>query len=130
MVAISFDKFDVKQKIPVMKQTMLTLAILLNAYMLSACSINIGADRSSGRYERDAAGYGASGGVVERSLSVQSFTGGCHLCTDEWPSPKGRAQRCACDGRALRSGCARRKIAAPPGSKHGAKPKTLFEIAG
>ena len=74
MVAISFDKFDVKQKIPVMKQTMLTLAILLNAYMLSACSINIGADRSSGRYERDAAGYGASGGVVERSLSVQSFT--------------------------------------------------------
>ena len=57
-----------------MKQTMLTLAILLNAYMLSACSINIGADRSSGRYERDAAGYGASGGVVERSLSVQSFT--------------------------------------------------------
>lgn len=57
-----------------MKQTMLTLAILLNAYMLSACSINIGADRSSGRYERDAAGYGASDGVVERSLSVQSFT--------------------------------------------------------
>ena len=57
-----------------MKQVMFTLAVLLNAYMLSACSINIGADRSSGRYERDAAGYGASDGVVERSLSVQSFT--------------------------------------------------------
>ena len=57
-----------------MKQTMLTLAILLNAYILSACSINIGADRSSGRYERDDVGYGASDGVVERSLSVQSFT--------------------------------------------------------
>ena len=57
-----------------MKQVMFTLAALLNAFVLSACSINIGADRSSGRYERDAAGYGASDGVVERSLSVQSFT--------------------------------------------------------
>lgn len=57
-----------------MKQVMFTLATLLNAFVLSACSINIGADRSSGRYERDAAGYGASDGVVERSLSVQSFT--------------------------------------------------------
>ena len=57
-----------------MKQVMFTLAALLNAFVLSACSINIGADRSSGRYERDAAGYGANDGVVERSLSVQSFT--------------------------------------------------------
>ena len=57
-----------------MKQVMFTLAALLNAFVLSACSINIGADRSSGSYERDAAGYGASDGVVERSLSVQSFT--------------------------------------------------------
>lgn len=57
-----------------MKQVMFTLAVLLNAYMLSACSINIGADRSAGHYERDAAGYGANDGVVERSLSVQSFT--------------------------------------------------------
>ena len=51
-----------------MKQVMFTLAVLLNAYMLSACSINIGADRSAGHYERDAAG------VIERSLSVQPFT--------------------------------------------------------
>ena len=50
-----------------MKQVMFTLAALLNAFVLSACSINIGADRSSGRYERDAAGYGASDGVVERA---------------------------------------------------------------
>ncbi|WP_311377837.1 GIN domain-containing protein [Alloprevotella tannerae] len=57
-----------------MKQVMFTLAALLNAFVLSACSINIGADRSSGRYERDAAGYGASDGVIERSLSVQPFT--------------------------------------------------------
>ena len=57
-----------------MKQVMFTLAALLNAFVLSACSINIGADRSSGRYERDAASYGANDGVVERSLSVQSFT--------------------------------------------------------
>ena len=57
-----------------MKQVMFTLAVLLNAYMLSACSINIGADRSAGHYERDAAGYGASDGVIERSLSVQPFT--------------------------------------------------------
>ena len=57
-----------------MKQVMFTLAVLLNAYMLSACSINIGADRSAGHYEREAAGYGANDGVVERSLSVQSFT--------------------------------------------------------
>ena len=57
-----------------MKQVMFTLVALLNAFVLSACSINIGADRSSGRYERDAASYGANDGVVERSLSVQSFT--------------------------------------------------------
>lgn len=57
-----------------MKQVMFTLAVLLNAYMLSACSINIGADRSAGHYERDAAGYGANDGVIERSLSVQPFT--------------------------------------------------------
>ncbi|MBF0951640.1 MAG: DUF2807 domain-containing protein, partial [Alloprevotella tannerae] len=57
-----------------MKQVMFTLAVLLNAYMLSACSINIGADRSAGHYERDAAGYGANDGVIERSLSVRPFT--------------------------------------------------------
>lgn len=57
-----------------MKQVMFTLAVLLNAYMLSACSINIGADRSAGHYERDAAGYGANDGVIERSLSVKPFT--------------------------------------------------------
>ncbi len=53
---------------------MFTLAALLNAFLLSACTINIGADRSSGRYERDDVGYGASDGVVERSLSVSPFT--------------------------------------------------------
>ena len=53
---------------------MFTLAALLTAFVFSACSINIGADRSSGRYERDDVGYGANDGVVERSLSVQSFT--------------------------------------------------------
>lgn len=57
-----------------MKQVMFTLAALLNAFLLSACTINIGADRSSGRYERDDVGYGASDGVVERSLSVSPFT--------------------------------------------------------
>lgn len=74
MVAISFDKSEDKPKRSIMKQVMFTLAALLNAFVLSACSINIGADRSSGRYERDAASYGANDGVVERSLSVQSFT--------------------------------------------------------
>ena len=57
-----------------MKRVMFTLAALLTAFVFSACSINIGADRSSGRYERDDVGYGANDGVVERSLSVQSFT--------------------------------------------------------
>lgn len=73
MAAISFDKSEDKPKRSIMKQVMFTLAALLNAFVLSACSINIGADRSSGRYERDAASYGANDGVVERSLSVQSF---------------------------------------------------------
>ena len=74
MVAISFDKFEDKPKKSIMKQVMFTLAALLNAFLLSACTINIGADRSSGRYERDDVGYGASDGVVERSLSVSPFT--------------------------------------------------------
>lgn len=74
MVAISFDKFEDKPKRSIMKRVMFTLAALLTAFVFSACSINIGADRSSGRYERDDVGYGANDGVVERSLSVQSFT--------------------------------------------------------
>lgn len=74
MAAISFDKSEDKLKRSIMKQVMFTLAVLLNAYMLSACSINIGADRSAGHYERDAAGYGANDGVIERSLSVRPFT--------------------------------------------------------
>jgi putative lipoprotein len=74
VAAISFDKSEDKPKRSIMKQVMFTLAVLLNAYMLSACSINIGADRSAGHYERDAAGYGANDGVIERSLSVRPFT--------------------------------------------------------
>lgn len=74
MVAISFDKSEDKPKKSIMKQVMFTLAALLNAFLLSACTINIGADRSSGRYERDDVGYGASDGIVERSLSVSPFT--------------------------------------------------------
>ena len=57
-----------------MKQTMLTLAILLNACLLSSCSIGIGSNASRGQYAEKYAESGATAEVIERSLSVQPFT--------------------------------------------------------
>ena len=57
-----------------MKQTMLTLAILLNACLLLSCSIGIGPNASRGQYAEKYAESGATAEVIERSLSVQPFT--------------------------------------------------------
>ena len=57
-----------------MKQTMLPLAILLNACLLPSCSIGIGPNASRGQYAEKYAESGATAEVIERSLSVQPFT--------------------------------------------------------